>query len=141
MVMKTQKLGFSLMSESSKSTLGVPLDFSVKSRSSCWPWLRKCTYDREHLDVDTVELVEAGPGARAGQALEELADHEVVHGVRAVEDHALFGQGLGEVLRGFGLAGAGGAGWRAAQVELERAHQRHVALVCERRDHEAQGVA
>ena len=36
--------------------------------------------DREHLDVDAVELVEAAPGAREGEALEELPDHDVVLG-------------------------------------------------------------
>ena len=35
-------------------------------------------HHRQHLQVDAVELVEAGPGAAAGQALEELA-----HGLRS----------------------------------------------------------
>lgn len=34
--------------------------------------------DREHLELDAVELVEAGPRARRRQALEELAHRDVV---------------------------------------------------------------
>ncbi len=53
----------------------------------------------------------------------------------------LFGHGLGEILDRLGLARAGGSGGRATQVELERAHERHVAAVRQRRDDEAQRVA
>ena len=44
---------------------------------------------REHLELDAVELVEAGPRARRGQALEELAHRDVVERVAAVEHDAL----------------------------------------------------
>ena len=63
---------------------------------------RGCT----HLQVDAVELVEARPGTRGGEALEELAHGEVVQAVRAVEDHTLHGNGLGQVLGRLGLARA-----------------------------------
>ena len=69
----------------------------------------------EHFDVDPIELVEARPGAARRQPLEELAHGNVVQPVRAVEDHALHGERLGQVLGGLGLARAGGACGRATQ--------------------------
>ena len=55
--------------------------------------------DRQHLNVDAVELVEAGPRAAHGQSLEKLAHHDVVHLRRAVEDDTLLGQRLRQILR------------------------------------------
>ena len=43
----------------------------------------------EHLQVDSVELVEAGPRPAGGQPFEELAKGDVVQAVGAVEHHAL----------------------------------------------------
>ena len=98
-------------------------------------------HDRQHLQVDAVELVEAGPGAGGGQALEELAHRQVVQAVGAVEDDALHGDRLGQVLRRLRLAGAGGPLGRAAQVQVQRAHERAVAAVRQRRDDQARAVA
>ena len=67
--------------------------------------------------------------------LEELAHGNVVQAVTAVEDHALLGEGFGQVLGGFSLASAGGASWGAPQVEVHGRHQGDVASVCERGDH------
>ena len=66
--------------------------------------------DGEHLEVDAVELVEARPIAARGEALEELGHREGSRGRRrSVEDDALLGEGLREVLGRLGLAGARGA--------------------------------
>ena len=97
--------------------------------------------DGQHLDVDSVELVEAGPGASRGQSFEEFSDHDVVHLVRAVENDALFGQGLREILRGLGFPGSGRPCRRAAQIKLERAHEGHVAFIGQRRDDQPEGVS
>ena len=45
-------------------------------------------------------------------------------------------QRLGEVLGGLGLAGPGGALRRAVEVEVERAHQRSIAAISQRRYHQ-----
>ena len=92
--------------------------------------------DREHLDVDPVELVEARPRTRRAEPLEELAHRLVVEAVRAVEDDALLGERLGEVLDGLRLAGARGACGRAAKLDVHRTHECHVAPIGERRDHQ-----
>ena len=42
-----------------------------------------------HLELYSVELVKASPGAAAGQPLEELAHGLVVQAIRAVEHHTL----------------------------------------------------
>jgi len=44
--------------------------------------------------------------------------HLVIEAVGAVEDDTLLGQGLGQILGGLCLAGAGGTGWGATQVQL-----------------------
>ena len=48
-----------------------------------------------HLEVNAIELIKAGPGARGSQAFEEFGHRQVVQGVTAVEHHALASQGLG----------------------------------------------
>ena len=93
--------------------------------------------DREHLEVDAVELVKARPGAAGRQTLEELGHRQVVETVRAVHHDALSRHRLAEVLGGLGLAGSGRPLGCAAEVELQRAHERAVAAIGERRDDEA----
>lgn len=97
--------------------------------------------DRQDLQVDAIELVEAGPGAARGEALEELAERDVVETLRAVEHHALLRHGLREVLRGLRLAGAGRSLGRAAEVQAQSAEESAVAAVRQRRDHQARRVA
>ena len=93
--------------------------------------------DREHLDVDPVELVEARPAARLRHAREELAHHLVVELVGAVEDDALDGDALGEVLGRLGLARACGARGPASltcRPPVMVSQQRSVSGVITRRE-------
>ena len=94
----------------------------------------------EHLEVDPVELVEARPGPGARQPLEELPHGQVVQAVRAVEDDALHGDRLGQVLGGLRLARPRGPLRRPAQVQVQGAHQRPVAPVRERGDDQPAAV-
>lgn len=59
---------------------------------------------RPHLDVDSVELIEASPRSLLREAREETAHDLVVESVRTVENNAVHGQGLGQVLGCFRLA-------------------------------------
>mmetsp|Transcript_9667 Transcript_9667/g.9377 ORF Transcript_9667/g.9377 Transcript_9667/m.9377 type:complete len:303 (-) Transcript_9667:928-1836(-) len=52
---------------------------------------------REHLHIDSVELIKTGPSSSAGEALEELCHHDVVHPIGAVENNTLLCQGFGEI--------------------------------------------
>lgn len=45
--------------------------------------------DRQHLDVDSVELVKAAPGSWLGEPGEEFPHHFIVETVRAVEHDTL----------------------------------------------------
>jgi hypothetical protein len=94
----------------------------------------------QHLQIDAVELVEARPGAAGRQALEELAQGNVVEAVRAVEHDTLLGHGFRQVFGGLGLACAGGTFRRATQVKVKRTEERSVASVCEWSDHQATRV-
>ena len=60
-----------------------------------------------HLDVYSIELVEAGPSTARGQSLEELPHGNVIQTVGAVEHHALHRQCLRQILRRFRLASTG----------------------------------
>eukprot|EP00965_Chrysotila_dentata_P026049 863782-Pleurochrysis_carterae.AAC.1 len=91
---------------------------------------------REHLEIDTVELVEARPRARRRQPLEELGHRQVVEAVRAVHDHGLARHRLAQVLGRLGLARTSRTLRRAAQIQLQRTHERTVAPVGQRRDDE-----
>jgi len=51
-------------------------------------------HHRQHFESDAIELVEADPDTRLGEAFEKLAHGFVVKGVRAVEDDTLFGDNL-----------------------------------------------
>eukprot|EP00962_Isochrysis_galbana_P015846 scaffold4536_cov113-Isochrysis_galbana.AAC.12 len=83
--------------------------------------------DGEHLDIDA--------------AREETAHHLVVEAVGAVHHDALARERLGQILGRLRLAGAGGAGGRAAHPQVKRAGESHVALIGERRDDEPHRVA
>ena len=60
--------------------------------------------NREHLQVNPVEFVEAGPRTTGGEPLEELAQCNVVQPIRAVEHHTLLGHRLSKIFDCFRLA-------------------------------------
>ena len=53
--------------------------------------------DGQYLEIYTVKLIEAGPGAATSESLEELSHRQVVQAIGAIEDNALLGNGLGKV--------------------------------------------
>lgn len=63
---------------------------------------------RQNLNVDSVELVEAAPGAALSETGEESSHHFVVETVGAVEDDALNSECFGEIFCGFSFTGARG---------------------------------
>jgi hypothetical protein len=71
--------------------------------------------DREHLEVDAVELVEARPRPSLRQAGEELFHHLVVQAIRAVEHYTRHRERFREILDTLRLSGSRRSGWRAAQ--------------------------
>ena len=95
----------------------------------------------ENLELDAVKLVETRPRARRRQTFEEFTHRLVVQPVGAVENHARDGDRLGEVLRGLRLAGTRGSRGRPPEVKVDRAHQRAVTPVRQRRDDQPGRVA
>ena len=93
-------------------------------------------YDRQDFQLNSVELIEAGPGPSTSQALKKLAHSQVIQSVRAVEDNTLHCQSLGQILHSFSLSCACRALRGSAQVQVEGTHQRTVAAVSQGRDHQ-----
>ena len=62
-------------------------------------------HHRQHLEIDSVELIEARPGTARGKTLEELAQGNVIETIGAVEHNALLGDGFGQILGRLGFAG------------------------------------
>ena len=56
------------------------------------------SHHTQHLNVDAVELIKAGPGAGLSQAGKELAHEAVVQPLTAVEHHTICAQRLAQVL-------------------------------------------
>eukprot|EP00960_Hanusia_phi_P026267 746159-Hanusia_phi.AAC.1 len=87
--------------------------------------------DREHFDVDAVELIEASPGSRHGESLEELPHHDVVHPLLAVEHDTLLRKRLGKVLGRLCLPRPCRSSRRAAERHAEGASEGEVDPVGE----------
>ena len=64
--------------------------------------------DRQHLKIDSVELIEAAPSSRGSKTFEELGHCEVIKTIGAVEHHTLHSNGFGEILDGLGLSCSAG---------------------------------
>ena len=56
------------------------------------------SHHTQHLNVNAVELIKAGPGARLSQAGKELAHEAVVKPLATVEHYAVHTQCLTQVL-------------------------------------------
>jgi len=57
------------------------------------------SHHTQHLNVNPVELIKAGPGARLGQASKELAHDAVVEPLSTVEHQAVDAQSFAQVLQ------------------------------------------
>ena len=98
-------------------------------------------HNREHLDGDTVELIQARPRSGLRQAAEHLRRHLVIDAVGAVEDDDVPRERLSEVLNRLRLAGTRGTQRVTAAAGEHRGSERHVAPIGERRHHEAPVVS
>jgi hypothetical protein len=57
------------------------------------------SHHTQHLNVNPVEFIKAGPGARLGQASKELAHEAVVQPLSTVKHHAVDTQSFAQVLQ------------------------------------------
>jgi hypothetical protein len=95
--------------------VGVDLHFSNSIKTG----LDLGGYDREHLDRNTIELVEAAPSARLGETHENLTHRLIVHLVRAVEDDDLETESTTKILGSFGLTGTSGTSGSTTHAQIE----------------------
>ena len=65
--------------------------------------------DGQHFDGDAIEFVETAPGAGLCETSEDVTHGLVIHLIGTVEHIARKCQRTGEILRGLGFAGTGGA--------------------------------
>mmetsp|Transcript_20734 Transcript_20734/g.31850 ORF Transcript_20734/g.31850 Transcript_20734/m.31850 type:complete len:616 (-) Transcript_20734:4614-6461(-) len=98
-------------------------------------------HHRQHFDGDSVELVEASPGAGLGQTHEDLGHGQIVHLVRAVEHHNLQAEGTAEILGGLSLSSSGGAGGSTSHRQVKGLSEGDVTSIGERGDDETAAVA
>ena len=95
----------------------------------------------EHVLLDTVELVETGPGTAETQAFKDTAHRRGVNGLRAIEDNTLNAHVSGKIFDRFGFACACGAlGLSPAHV-FEGVGQSEVANVGQWGHHQPHSAA
>ncbi len=70
------------------------------------------SHHTQHLNVNPVELIKAGPGARLGQASKELAHEAVVQPLSTVEHHTVDAQSFAQVLQSHHTA------WESHMISL-----------------------
>ena len=80
--------------------------------------------NRQHLQIDPVELIEAGPGTARSESLEELAQRNVIQTVGAVEHDALLRNSLRKILGGFCFAGSSWTLGGSTQIQVQCTEQR-----------------
>lgn len=73
--------------------------------------------------------------------LEEFPQSNIVQTVGAVEDDALFGHCLGQILRGLRLSSPGRTLGSTAQMQMQRPEQRPITPIGQRSDDQTPGVA
>lgn len=96
--------------------------------------------DTEHLQLDSVELIEATPSAAARETLEEFTHGLVVEAVGAVEHDTLPRQSLRQILYCLGLASSGRSLRSTTVVQVNGTAKSTVAPIGKWRDDETGGV-
>lgn len=93
--------------------------------------------DGQHLDVDTVELIEAAPEASLSETCEDNSHGSIVQVLTATRNDATACETLGKILDGLSFASTGGSGRRSTESESQRGGQGHDAAISERSDDKA----
>ena len=96
---------------------------------------------RQHRGKKTVELVEATPGTRGGETLEDTTHASEVHLIGAIKDVNGLGEGRRKILGSLSLTGTGGASWRTTHLKMESLSGRHIDSISEGCDDESWAVS
>jgi hypothetical protein len=87
--------------------------------------------DGEYIEQDSVELIEATPGARLGKTNEGLTQALVRHLWRAILNDHIVSQVLAQILDGLSLTGTSWSLWRSTSLHIESIGQSHVSSISE----------
>lgn len=97
--------------------------------------------DRQHLNKNTVELIEASPAALHGKATEMTLHHLIIDLIGAVVHDTEDGESLSQIFCRLGLAGTGGASGVGTELDVKGTCDSDPALVGKRRDDQTSGSA
>jgi len=86
-------------------------------------------YDRQYLNGDSVELIEASPRSGLGETHEDLSHGEIVHLIGAVEDDDLKTKGSTEILGGLCLTSTGWTSGGTTHGEVQGLSKGDVASI------------
>lgn len=93
----------------------------------------------EHLDADSVKLIQTKPSTGIDKAEELALHHANCHLLGAVEYNTLYSHILGEVFHAFGLACSGWPLRGTAEMDVECGGDRHPTTVGKRSDGQLAG--
>lgn len=96
--------------------------------------------DRQYLNIDSVELIEACPSTRGGETFEEFTNHNIVHTIGAIEDHTLLGESFSQILGSLCLSCSCWSCRCTSQIKLKSSHKSHVAFICEGGNNESESI-
>jgi len=90
--------------------------------------------DRKHLDVNSVELVEASPGARLHETSEDTSHDSVLDLLTAIEHDTEYTKSLRQIFCRFSLSSSSRSRWLRSQMNMLGSSDREPAPVSQRGD-------
>jgi hypothetical protein len=94
-------------------------------------------YDREYLDIDSVELIEATPETSLNKTRENDTTGDEIHGLTTVGNNASQGKTLGEILDGLCLSCTSWSCRSTSKEECEGSSKSHDASISQRSNDES----
>lgn len=85
--------------------------------------------DWQHLQIDTVELVETWPGTWWGQTFEEFTHGLVIQTIWAIKHHTLSSQSLSQILNSLSFTSASRSFGSTSVVQIQSTTQCSIASV------------
>ena len=92
--------------------------------------------DRQHFDIDTIELIQTDPRSTLSQATKQFPHHLVIYLIRAVKHYTLDSHCLRQIFTGLSLASSSRTGRSTTQLESVGPRQREPTSIRQRSDHQ-----
>lgn len=97
--------------------------------------------NREHLNINSVKLVEATPCSALSKTTEESSHHFVIKTVGAVEHDALNSKSFSQIFCCLCLACSCWSLWVTTKVQVKSTCEGHVTLISQRGDNETRSIS